>query len=109
MLTKKLHPYYWSIILVKLVRLDLPGAPMNTWQLQTAKACLSEVVKQAIHQGPQNITVRGHSAVVVLSRAAYDQLVKPQQSFLDLMRASPLVGVSLKITRNQSKSRDADL
>jgi hypothetical protein len=34
--------------------------PMKAWQMQEAKARLSEVVKSAESEGPQNITLHGH-------------------------------------------------
>lgn len=82
---------------------------MHNWQLQDAKAKLSELVKCAIADGPQNITVHGKSAVVVISRKDYDKLTKPKKSFIQLMRSSPLVGLDLDFKRDKSKTRDVDL
>jgi prevent-host-death family protein len=42
--------------------------PMQTWQMQTAKARLADVVRCAKQDGPQDITVHGRSVAVVLSR-----------------------------------------
>jgi len=39
----------------------------KTWQLQEAKARFSEVVNQALAQGPQTVTRRGRAAVVVVA------------------------------------------
>lgn len=44
---------------------------MTEWQLQEAKARLSEVIKKAAVEGPQRITVRGEPAAVVLATGAY--------------------------------------
>ena len=41
------------------------------WQLQTAKAQLSELVEAALRGNPQRITRRGKDAVMVLSEKAY--------------------------------------
>jgi antitoxin Phd len=41
------------------------------WQLQTAKAQLSELVEAALRGEPQRITRRGKDAVMVLSERAY--------------------------------------
>jgi prevent-host-death family protein len=41
------------------------------WQLQTAKAQLSELFEAALRGEPQRITRRGRDAVVVLSERAY--------------------------------------
>jgi len=43
------------------------------WQLQTAKARLSEVLRRAREEGPQTITVRGKDQFVVLTREAYEE------------------------------------
>ena len=40
---------------------------MTTWQLQDAKNRFSALVNQAIAEGPQFVTRRGETAVVVLS------------------------------------------
>lgn len=41
------------------------------WQLQTAKAQLSELIEAALCGNPQRITRRGKDAVMVLSERAY--------------------------------------
>lgn len=82
---------------------------MATWQLQEAKAHFSEVVKEAITHGPQNITLRGKAAVVVISQAEFNRLRKPKQSFVELMRSSPLVGLELDLKRDKSLTREFDL
>jgi prevent-host-death family protein len=41
------------------------------WQMQTAKAQLSELVEAALRGEPQRITRRGKDAVMVLSEQAY--------------------------------------
>jgi prevent-host-death family protein len=41
------------------------------WQLQTAKAQLSELIEAALRGRPQRITRRGKDAVMVLSERAY--------------------------------------
>ena len=78
---------------------------MNTWQLQTAKARLSELVKMAVSQGPQVITVRGGEEVVVLSKDAFDRMTKPKPSFVKFIRQSPLVGTNLDLERDESLNR----
>ena len=65
---------------------------MQAWQMQEAKARLSEVVKRAELDGPQDITLHGRSVAVVLSRAAFERLSGQMASVLDFMQASPLAG-----------------
>jgi prevent-host-death family protein len=82
---------------------------MRRWQLQEAKARFSEVVKLSLRDGPQEISVRGEPAVVVISRAEYDRLRRPRPSFVEFLRQSPLVGVELDLERDQSPARDVPL
>ena len=78
---------------------------MRAWQLQEAKARLSELVKLAVHEGPQEISVRGRPAVVVISREDYGRSRKPKTSFVAFMRGSPLRGLELR--REQTPTRRA--
>ena len=82
---------------------------MKAWQLQEAKAHLSEVIKKATLEGPQEITLRGESAVVVISKRAYDSLVHPKPPLVKFIRQSPLVGMKISIKRDKSLTRKVDL
>lgn len=53
------------------------------WQLQEAKARLSEVVRRAVNEGPQHVSVRGEPAAVVLSEQEYRQLTSQRPSIVD--------------------------
>jgi antitoxin Phd len=81
---------------------------MRRWQLQEAKARLSEVVKSA-REGPQEISVRGEPAAVVLSIEEYERLKKKKLSLAEFVRRSGLVGVDLDLERDKSPARDIDL
>ena len=72
---------------------------MLTWQLQEAKGKFSEVVKRALNEGPQGITVRGEPVAVVISRTEYARLTKPKPGFVEFMRGSPMTGLELDIER----------
>ncbi len=82
---------------------------MSTWQLQEAKAQFSSVVKQALSKGPQEITVHGKPAVVLISQALYEKLSHATIPFVDFMQQSPLKGVKLNIKRDRSLTREIDL
>ncbi len=84
---------------------------MQTWQMQEAKARLSEVVKRAEVDGPQDITLHGRSVAVVLSRATFERLSGQRASVVDFMQASPLFGLdeSLVFERDGSLTRELDL
>lgn len=79
---------------------------MRNWQLQDAKARLSELVKKAVQEGPQHITLHGEPAAVVLSEAEYRRLRKRPVRFIDFIRSSPLRVVDLDLGRDRSASRD---
>lgn len=82
---------------------------MKTWQLQDAKAHLSELVKNATSGSPQEITLRGKPAVVVLSMQQYEKLKKPQQKLVSFLRQSPLVGIDIELERDKNPMREIDL
>jgi prevent-host-death family protein len=83
---------------------------MDNWQIQEAKAKLSEIIKQAAEHGPQNITSHGRDVAVLLSRADFDRLWGSGQSLLQLMRNSPLFGLEeVEFERNPSPAREVML
>jgi prevent-host-death family protein len=82
---------------------------MHYWQLQEAKAKLSEVVKSTLRDGPQGISIRGKKECVILSKEEYDRLTKKKMDFLTLVRRSPLKGTSLNIKRDASLPRKIDI
>jgi prevent-host-death family protein len=82
---------------------------MQKWQMQEAKARMSEVVKRAQSQGPQEITMHGRSVAVVVSRETFDQLSQASVSLVDFMRNSPLHGVDVKFDRAEGLARETAL
>lgn len=79
---------------------------MQTWQMQDAKARVSELVKSAQSQ-PQDITVHGKSVAVVLSRETFDRLSRAQGTLVDFMRRSPLFETDdVEFDRDASPTRD---
>ena len=81
----------------------------TNWQLQEAKAHLSELVRSVQQNGPQQITVHGKPAAVVLSCEDYARLTRNKPSFVDLIRQSPLMGVDLQLERDKSLTREQTL
>jgi prevent-host-death family protein len=77
----------------------------RVWQLQEAKNKFSEVVEEALSQGPQVITRRGVEAVVVLSYAEYRKLLASQKKLSEFFHQSPLVGIDLDLARDRSDVR----
>lgn len=65
---------------------------MRVWQLQEAKAHLSELVRETEQGGPQTITLHGRAVAVVLSKADFERLTGTGESLLAFMQRSPLAG-----------------
>ena len=82
---------------------------MRRWQLQEAKARFSEVVNSCRDDGPQEITVRGRSAAVVLSKPDYDRMKRRKPSLVAFLRQSPWAGVELAVERDKSRARDVKI
>ncbi|MBL1319448.1 MAG: type II toxin-antitoxin system Phd/YefM family antitoxin [Methylophaga sp.] len=82
---------------------------MTTCQLQDAKARLSEVVKAANQEGPQEVTVRGEPSAIILSVEAYKKMQRQQPDFVSFMQNSPLTFEDVDIQRNDSLTRDISL
>lgn len=79
---------------------------MRKWQLQKAKANLSELVRAAASGEVQEITVRGRPMAVVLSPEQYRCLRHRKPRLVDFLRKSPLKGLVLPETRDRSPARD---
>jgi antitoxin Phd len=88
------------------------SAPKKSWQLQTAKARLSEVFRLVRAEGPQRITRQGKEGVVMVSDEQYQKLVgrsRQPKSLVQFFRESPLVGVDLDLERDPDVGRDIEL
>ena len=79
------------------------------WQLQEAKNRLSQLVDQAMHDGPQTITLRGKPSAVVVSFEEYRKLTMPRTGLSQFFRQSPLCEVELDLTRSADLSREVEL
>ena len=80
-----------------------------TWTLAKARDQFSEVVRRAVDQGPQTVSVRGKETAVVLSKAQFDAMTPTVQSrdFKAFLLSIPsLEGIDL--TRDQTPSRDVE-
>jgi prevent-host-death family protein len=78
-----------------------------TWNLAEAKNRLSEVVNLALTEGPQTIT-RRNDTVVVISAAEYDELTGKRPSFKEFLLQGPSFE-GLDLTRDESPMREVDL
>lgn len=85
-------------------------APVASWKLEDAKARFSELVRRAEQDGPQRVTIRGRSAVVVLSIADFDALM-PDRPFVSIAEAMRGIGSfdGLDLTREPVTEREVEL
>src|SRR5580692_3842266 len=82
------------------------------WQVQTAKAKFSELLRLARTEGPQRITRQGKEGVVMISDEQYTRLLlksRRPKSIVQFFRESPLVGVDLDWERDSDSGRNLEL
>ena len=77
----------------------------RVWQLQEAKNKFSEVVEEALSQGPQIVTRRGVETVIILSYTEYRKLIASQNKLSEFFRQSPLAETDIDLSRDRSDVR----
>jgi prevent-host-death family protein len=82
---------------------------VRAWQLQDAKNRLSEVVDEAIRNGPQMITRRGTEAAYVVSAKDWARLARRPRPLIETLRRAPRIPGGLDVTRSTDTGRDIDL
>jgi prevent-host-death family protein len=82
---------------------------MSAWKLETAKARLSELLRQAREDGPQIITVRGAETAVVLSAEDFRRLSRGPQAGSWVDRFRMVFTGEIDLTRDEETARDFDL
>ena len=82
---------------------------MFAWKMETAKARLSELLREARENGPQRITVRGKDAAILMSVQDYDRLMRSQHTdnWVDRFRAA-FTG-EIDLSRDADAGRDIEL
>ena len=81
-----------------------------SWTLAEAKNQLSQVVRRAVEDGPQTISVRGRDTAVVMAKDEYDRLnpAKAPRDFKAFLLSIPsLDGIDL--SRDETPARDIEL
>lgn len=83
---------------------------MTRWQVQEAKQRFSELVRQAIDDGPQVVTRRGEDAVVVVSIEQYRRLRRRHAGgdFKAFLASAPDLEV-LEIERSDAPAPSVDV
>lgn len=81
---------------------------MASWQVQEAKARLSEMIERAEREGPQTITRHGAERAVVLSVADYRALAVLKPDFKAHLLGGPKVD-EFSVTRDRDPGRSIEL
>ncbi|MCP4398942.1 MAG: type II toxin-antitoxin system Phd/YefM family antitoxin [bacterium] len=81
----------------------------TSWTLQDAKNKFSQVVNNALLEGPQYVTRRGVDAVVVMSVLEYDHLTSQKPSFTEFLLHCPKLDVEDPFARQKEYPRELDL
>ena len=90
--------------------LKADAACTSEWQLQTAKAQFSQVVKLAVEVGPQLVTKSGVPAVYVVDAEAFEaEFASGALGRKRVLVASPHRDIALDLTRDRSEGREVDL
>lgn len=81
----------------------------QAWSVADAKAHLSELLDQAIHDGPQAITRRGEQIAIVVSIDEWHRKANRSGSLAEFFAESPLRESELEIDRIDTPARDIAL
>jgi prevent-host-death family protein len=79
------------------------------WTVAQAKAKFSEVIDRAMTEGPQTVTRKGRTAVVVVDAAEWQRKTKRVGTLADFFARSPLRGSGLKLPRRKGSLRRIEL
>jgi antitoxin Phd len=77
---------------------------MAKWQVQEAKAHLSELIEEADKKGPQIITRHGSEQAVVLSITDYRELAAQRENLKDYLLGGPKLD-TFEVKRNRDTGR----
>lgn len=78
------------------------------WQLQEAKAKLTEFVNQAKVE-PQVISRHGKPEIIAMSLETYNKIIGGKSDLVSFFRSSPLCNLELDLQRDKDQGRDINL
>ena len=79
------------------------------WTVAEAKAKFSEVINRAMSEGPQTITRKGRTAVVLVGAEEWRRKTKRVGNLAEFFAACPLRGSGLKMRRLKATPRKISL
>jgi prevent-host-death family protein len=77
----------------------------RVWQIQEAKNKFSEVVAEALKNGPQVITKRGVETVILISYDEYRREMLSKKKLSAFFRESPLAKTDIDLRRDKGGPR----
>lgn len=81
----------------------------STWQIQTAKNRLSEVISRAVNGEPQQITKHGEPIAYLISVETYNSKIIGEKLKKDILLKRPHKEIDLHLTRDKDSGRDINL
>jgi prevent-host-death family protein len=81
----------------------------GVWSVAEAKARFSELINKARSDGPQTITRKGRTAVVVVAAEEWEKKTKRSGNLAEFFAASPLRRSKLRVERIKGGLRKTDL
>lgn len=84
-------------------------ANIESWTVAEAKAKFSEVIDRALSKGPQTITRKGRTAVVIVGAEEWERKTKRIGNLAEFFASSPLRGSGLRIRRLTDRARKIGL
>ena len=81
----------------------------DVWTVAEAKARFSELIDKARSDGPQTITRKGRTAVVVVAAEEWEKKTKRSGNLAEFFAASPLRRSKLRVERIKGGLRKADV
>jgi prevent-host-death family protein len=81
----------------------------HTWGVARAKAQFSEMIDRALSEGPQTVTRRGRTEVVVVSADEWERKTKRKGNLAEFFANSPLRGSGIRVARDKSKAREIEI
>ena len=87
----------------------MPKTKQKTWAVAEAKARFSELIDRVLDVGPQTITRKGKTAVVVVSAEEWERRTQRKGTLVEFLANSPLRNSGIKIERIRGELREIDL
>jgi prevent-host-death family protein len=108
-LLRRLGVTILTIIVTPTKRRTSMGAHPEGWSVAEAKARFSELIDQAVSDGPQRITRRGRDVVVVVAAEEWERKARRKGNLAEFFAESPLRGSGVIVERPSDRPRKPDL